>query len=125
MILAKHFAEEELAIAAISAQLEFDTQGLLTIAQVQHDLQQLLGKQLISIDLDTKAGYVAYPVLTANLLIETKLQDSSEEAEAIFVKLYQLYDHVDGLIRIICGEYSGIAGRKSLEQESGGQLFLD
>ena len=112
-------------MAAIVAQMELETQGLLTVAQVQHDLQRLLGNQLISIDMDTKAGRTDYPILTANLLIETSMHDCIEETEIIFTKLYQLYDHVDGLIRIVCREYSGVAGRKSLHQDTGGQLFLD
>lgn len=112
-------------MAAIIAQMELDTQGLLTVTQVQHDLQRLLGKQLISIDVDTKPGHTDYPVLAAHLLLETTMQDSIAETEAIFMKLYQLYDQVDGLIRIICGEYRGMAGRKSLHQDTGGQLFLD
>jgi hypothetical protein len=112
-------------MAAIVAQMELETQGLLTVAQVQHDLQRLLGKQLISIDIDTKAGRTDYPILAANLLIETSMHDNIEEIEIIFTKLYQLYDQVDGLIRIICREYRGVAGRKSLYQDTGGQLFLD
>lgn len=112
-------------MAAIVAQMELETQGLLTVGQVQADLQQLFGKQLISLYLDTKAGRTDYPILAANLLIETSMPDSSQETEIIFTKLYQLYDQVDGLIRIICNEYSGMAGRKSLSQDTGGQLFLD
>jgi len=104
--------------------MELDTQGLLTIEQVEKDLRNLLGRQIVSLEADTKAGDGAYPLLSINLLIEFEVQDNAEEIAAIFQKLYRLYDHVDGLIHIVCREFSGVAGKKSFHKATGGQLFF-
>lgn len=110
-------------MTVFSARMELDTQGLLTLDQVREDLQHLLGGQIISLDADTKAGNDAYPVLSINLLLEL-VQDNTQEISAIFEKLHKLYDHVDGIIYIICREFSGIAGRRSFENGIGGRLFF-
>lgn len=111
-------------MAALVAQMELDTQGLLTIDQVKEDLQHLLGRQLISLDADTKAGNGAYPILCISLLIEFEIQDNTQEISTIFEKLHKLYDHVDGTIHIVCREFSGVAGKRSFEKDTGGQLFI-
>jgi hypothetical protein len=111
-------------MAALIAQMELDTQGFLTIEQVQRDLKQLLGKRLITVDIDTKPSDGEYPILYASLLIELEFRQNPREAAAIFSQLHQLYDHVDGIIQIVCGEYSGLAGKRSFAKENGGQLFL-
>lgn len=111
-------------MAAFVAQMEIDTEGLLTLTKVKEDLQQLLGRQLISLDADTKAGNGPYPVLCINLLIEFEVQDNAQEVAAIFDKLHRLYDHVDGTIHIICREFSGVSGKRSFKKDTGGQLFF-
>jgi hypothetical protein len=111
-------------LAAITVQMELNTQGLLTVEQVQRDLKQILGKQLVIIDIDTKPGETDYPILIANMLVELEMRDNPRETAALFQKLHRLYDHLDGTIHIVCGEYSGVAGRRSFNKDTGGQLFL-
>lgn len=111
-------------MAALVAQMEFDTQGLLTIDQIKEDLQHLLGRQLITIDIDTKAGTGSYPILCAYLLIEFEVQDDLQEIADIFKKLHRLYDHVDGVIHIVCREFSGVAGKRSFAKDTGAPLFF-
>lgn len=111
-------------MAVFIAKMELDIQGLLSIEQIKTDLQQLLGRQLISLDADTKAGSGAYPIIAINLLIEFEVQDNDQEVAAIFNKLHQLYDHVDGIIYIVCREFSGTAGQRSFRKATGGQLFF-
>lgn len=111
-------------MAAFVAQMEIDTQGLLTLAQVKEDLRHLLGRQLISLDADTKAGNDAYPILCINLLIEFEVQDNAQEIAATFDKLHRLYDHLDGIIHIICREFSGVSGKRSFKKDTGGPLFF-
>lgn len=111
-------------MAVLAARMELDTQGLLTIDQVKKDLRCLLGSQLVSLDTDTKAGEGTYPILCVNLLIEFEVRDDTREVAAVFEKLHKLYDHIDGLIHIVCREFSGVAGKKSFCKDTGGQLFL-
>jgi hypothetical protein len=111
-------------MAALIVQMELDTHGFLTIDQVQDDLKQLLGKKLITVDIDTKSSDGEYPILYASLLIEIEFRETTREAAAVFAKLHKLYDHIDGIIQIVCGEYSGLAGKRSFQKENGGQLFL-
>lgn len=111
-------------MAAVVAQMELDTQGFLTIDQVKEDLHQLLGRQLINLDIDTKAGNGSYPILCAYLLIEFEVKDDQQEIAAIFQKLHNLYDHVDGIIHIACREFSGVAGKRSFQQDTGAPLFF-
>jgi hypothetical protein len=110
-------------VAVFVAQMELDTQSLLTIEQIREDLYHLLGRQIISLDADTKAGDDAYPVLCISLLLEL-VQDDIQEIRTIFEKLHKLYDHVDGIIYIACREFSGVAGKRSFKNGTGGRLFF-